>query len=53
MKKRQTRIGLDRETVRRLDNDELRQRVQGGLTAVSACITYWCSNPKTCSYTSC
>lgn len=53
MKKRQTRIGLDRETVRQLDTRELRRDVQGAVSAVSACITYWCSEPRTCSYTSC
>jgi hypothetical protein len=53
MKKQQSRIALDRETVRRLDQDDLRRHVQGGVTAVSNCITYWCSEPRTCSYTSC
>jgi len=52
MKKQSSRISLARETVHRLDRREL-SSAAGGMTYVQACITYWCSYPKTCSYTSC
>lgn len=45
--KKQTKITLDRETVRRLDHEDLRQQVLGGA------LTLFCSRPKTCSDTSC
>ena len=51
-KGQQRKVALARETVHRLDRQEL-SSVGGGQTATPACATYWCSYPKTCSYTSC
>jgi len=43
------KISLARETVHRLDRDDLRRAAAGVTTAC----TRFCSNPRTCSYTSC
>jgi hypothetical protein len=40
------KISLARETVHRLDQDDLRR-------AAAGVITHFCSYPRTCSYTSC
>ena len=51
-RKERKKISLARETVHRLDQDDLR-RAAAGVTLGPGCNTYFCSSPKTCSYTSC
>ena len=51
-RKEPKKISLARETVHRLDQDDLRRAV-AGVTLGPGCNSYFCSYPKTCSYTSC
>jgi len=51
-RKEQKKVSLARETVHRLDQPDLR-RAAAGLTTGPGCNTYFCSQPRTCTYTSC
>jgi natural product precursor len=50
--KKLKKIAFERETLRHLERQEL-EPAKGGLTVLHCNPTYWCSNPRTCSYTSC
>ncbi|MBV8201238.1 MAG: hypothetical protein JOZ15_11500 [Acidobacteria bacterium] len=52
MRKEPKKISLARETVHRLEHDDL-SRAAAGVTLGPGCNTHFCSNPRTCSYTSC
>ncbi|HLX07852.1 MAG TPA: hypothetical protein VKY89_08300 [Thermoanaerobaculia bacterium] len=47
-KQPQKKISLARETVQRLERQEL-SSVVGAMTYTPGCITYWCSRPLTCT----
>ncbi len=52
MKKEPQKISLARETVHRLDQDDLRHAA-AGVSGRPGCTSYYCSYPRTCSHTSC